>query len=254
MTEAPNVFSTLDKGVTEDTQDVKPVANEGDATRVSGELESLVGEGRKFKTVEELARGKKEADAFIQRLQGELEGLRAELKEREDSKRMVEDLRKELLEKKEPAPIKDMSNTDIKSVVTEQLKELEAQKNAEQNLKIINEKMFGKYGKDAADVVAKKAIALGVNKGFLESVALRSPQAFLTMMGVEEIQEASKPASGATKQGISSSVNVEAAITNVPQQAQKNYYDTMRKENPTLYWSAKVQNQLAKAIAEGKYF
>src|SRR4029450_8159059 len=45
-------------------------------------LEELVGEGKKFKTPEDLARGKAESDSFIERLQKELHGLRNELKSR----------------------------------------------------------------------------------------------------------------------------------------------------------------------------
>ena len=257
MTEAPDVFSAQDNGVTEDNKDVNPANPQGDTTKVSGELDSLVGEGKKFKTVEELARGKKEADAFINRLQEELQGLRSELSEKEEARKMVEELRKELLEHKEPAPTKDASSTqvDIKSAVAEQLKELEAKKTAEDNLKFINEKMAEKYGKDAKEIVTKKAALMGVSKDFLQSVALQSPKAFLSMMGIEESSEPSpKQQAGAQKTSVSSSVNIEAVLTNIPNKAQKSYFDGMRKENPTLYWSPKIQNQIAKAIAEGVYF
>jgi hypothetical protein len=42
-------------------------------------LEALVGEGKKFKTAEDLARGKLEADNFVKQLQTELATLREDL-------------------------------------------------------------------------------------------------------------------------------------------------------------------------------
>jgi len=50
----------------------------GDQTSKTS-LEELVGEGKKFKTVEDLAKGKLEADSFIAQLEGELKGVKGDL-------------------------------------------------------------------------------------------------------------------------------------------------------------------------------
>ena len=69
----------------------------------TSELADLVGEGKKFATVEDLAKGKQESDRFIEQLQGELSGLREDLGKRMTSEQVLEEINRQKVAEKEAA-------------------------------------------------------------------------------------------------------------------------------------------------------
>lgn len=204
-------------------------------------VESLVGEGKKFADFESLARGKIEADNYI-------EELKAKLTQAESSK-ATEDRLQELIERldKQGAsgttpPADDVVTTnagttppsedDLKKLVNETLTEQKLRETAESNVRRANEVLSTKYGDKANEVLREKAKGLNVSVDFLKSTAAQSPDAFFRLIG-ETVQ--------------STGFEQTSVRTTEPTQSQSrdwNYYKELRKKDPNLYYSAKTQNQI----------
>lgn len=168
-----------------DTTTVDPVA-------------SLVGEGKKFKTVEDLAKSKLEADNFINTLTGETADLKTRLAQAEAelaSRKTVEEQLKAITTNKvvpsvvpvTPVPPQGQVITDedltnrVKAITERQTQAQTTQANVAQ----VTDRLLTLYGNEdkAKEAVSAKAKELGVSVKFLESAAGQSPAAFFSLIG-----------------------------------------------------------------------
>lgn len=176
-------------------------------------VELLVGEGKKFRTIEDLAKSKIEADQFIDTLKAELLQMRTDLSTRES----VEDQIKRLSKPAQAPLVPDQARVEVKApVLTEEAlnqrirETLEAttqEATAKGNLNAVTDALISMYGSEAkaAEQVAKIAQELGVTKKFLMESAATSPKLFFRTIGVQE----PKTSSAAPR----SDVNTEALRT-----------------------------------------
>lgn len=165
-------------------------------------LEDLVGEGRKFKTVEDLARGKAESDAFINSLLRE----KAEVLEELNKRLTVEDLLDKLEKRNGQGDVTNTNglfntsgqnqtegsqNPDGNQLDLEKIKEAikadmiaeQKRQQAQQNLAQVQEKLLEMYGTEAQSVLNTKAQELGVSLDRLKEIASESPKMFLATLG-----------------------------------------------------------------------
>lgn len=206
-------------------------------------LNDLVGEDKKFATVEDLAKGKAEADQFIEQLKGEISGLREDLDKRLTSEQVLEEIQRQKAEasRNEGNTNSQNSAEDISEIVKQVINGEKAAETAEANLATANNKMVEIYGVDKAkEVVAAKAAELGVGIDFLQDVAAKSPAAFFNTIGLEG-KPASVPAANAE-----GSVNTEGLAQNGTgtKEGSWEHFEQLRKENPREYWSASTQKKL----------
>jgi hypothetical protein len=224
-------------------------------------LEELVGEGKKFKTPQELARGKAEADAFVERLKQEQQALREEnarLQQEASSKNRLSDLLDRL--EKEPGTTTTTSQTTTsgepdgsKQVITpEKIAEIIDQRVSQRekllieanNLQYVKNTLTETFGPNYSETLKSKAQELSVGTEFLDSLARAQPKAFLELVGVKAgAQQATRtsPTGGAP----ASSTNTQAFTkTNVSTDRTMSYYDKIKTASPKEYWSPKVQNQM----------
>lgn len=213
-------------------------------------LDRLVGEGKKFKTVEDLARGKYEADAYVERLTEEQKELRAELEKRVGLEEKLDSLLKaqEGRDRKpnDPPAGKQVDDLDIDKLIDGKLSE---RAKAEQERTMFQESQkavvdhFGGDAEQARQFVAKRAQELGVTPEYLGSRAKESKQAFLALVGIQ-----ARPDNRQTDIPRGTQTDVPASHQG-PKPGTKQYYDQMRRENPRLYYSAKIQQEQFKAAA-----
>lgn len=210
-------------------------------------LEELVGEGKKFKSVEDLARGKAEADAHIARVQAEAEGLRTELRNRARLGDLVDQLAN--LPKNPPAdppahpPTPDAGDSldpaKVQQMLNDLLTQREQQSVTDRNLNTVKTELVKAFGPGYADILASKANSLGLTKEALNDLAAKSPQAFFTLVGVNP--GASPAPSGFTPPASS---HRTSGLPEGNVERNKAYYDKIKLTNPVLYWDSKTQNQL----------
>ena len=225
-------------------------ANSPASTQTTGSVEELVGEGKKFATVEDLAKGKAEADIFIEQLKKEQAELRSDLDQRLSAQDLLEEIRKEreaqLSASNSPAQentTPSLGTDDIANLVKNTVKQLGVQETAEQNILAVDIKMKELFGDKAQEVMIQKAKENEVSVDFLKDAAAKSPKAFFNVLGLAN----QKPATPSMTQG-----TVDMSGTEPRSNAGNSWqdYEIMRRENPKLYWKPETQIRLLKSKQE----
>jgi len=203
-------------------------------------LATLVGEGRKYKTVDDLAKSRIEADSFIDKIKGENQTLRDLLKEltKQEDEQAIEARLVAKRAKEEPVNQSSTPNkangqpgaTFDKSAVYEAVREYSKDERETTNQNRTNQILAEMFGDKAVVEVAARAKQKGVTGDVLKSVARTSPDAFFAMLGIEVTQE-----SAGTKQGSfagKGSHNADANAGNGAKSDVRNqsYYDKLKTE------------------------
>lgn len=214
-------------------------------------LEALVGDGKKFKTVEDLARAKWESDNYIKTLEKGRDQLREDyLKALEAAQTgpQVKEMLDQLLSgnannSNANTPANDVNAPQldpkqIESIVSSKLQEVEAQRRAEQNYTAVEAKLKEAFGPQYREVFQQKVRELGLSMDWARQIALTSPEVLYRAL---EINQANKPDQfQAPSPSNRRSDNFSPNVT----RRDWDYYENMRKTNPTLYWNPKTQVQL----------
>lgn len=216
-------------------------------------IEELVGDGKKFKTVEDLAKGKIHSDQHINKLQEELASLREDLAKKQTAEEIFEKFKEmqqqgsatdtthtseAISEVKEQQP---STQLDIEDLVRKQLA-IEAQtKSVETNKQIASQKLVETFGNEGAAIKLKEtANRLNLTIERLQEIAGESPQALLSMVGANQ-----QPQQAPT--GIpSNTVNQTALMNNNSGEKNMAYFNKMRKEDPQKFNSPEIQMELFK--------
>lgn len=219
-------------------------------------LESLVGEGKKFDSVESLAKGKLEADRYIEELKQKLEGL-------EDTNSKLDNLLEKVGKSGEstsqnstPAanrensgePVSTSTNaldTDsVEALVEQKIRERVAEDTKQTNLNTVRQNLEQKYGGNAPTIVQEKARELGMDMAELDALAANNPKAFLTLVdgGSTNTNENSL---------FKSSVNSDA-FANKSKTIEKgwSHFEKIMKESKSKFYSPAVQAEINKIADE----
>lgn len=209
-------------------------------------VSQLVGEGKKFKDLESLAKGKLEADRHIGEITKTLDELRAELARQDYAKTLLEELNK-APETRQDTPNPDLSSSsipenttqnasDIEALVEKVITEKEKNRTVSQNIAIVGQEMEKKFGDKATQVLKTKSQELGISLDKLKEIAAESPTAFFQLIGVS----ATRPTAATAPQSSIRSENFNPDS----QDRTFEYYQKIRKENRSLYYSPKIQNMM----------
>lgn len=212
--------------------------------------------GDKWRDPEVVAKGKLEADQHIENLTRQIAEMREDLSKKLNAdefiakldQRQAVDTSSTKGQSTAPEATDDgntsQSEVDVESLVEKALATREAKNRAEANIQAVDTALTERYGTEAGAVLQAKSKELGFSLEELKDIASRSPNAFLKLVGDAEVQQ--KPNSAP-----SSSVNSQA----VAQQNGKkdwSYFQNLRRTNPSAYYSARVQNEMASLQAAGK--
>lgn len=229
-------------------------------TQTSEELvATLVGEGKKYKTVSELAKAYMEADEFIDTLKSENQQFREKLA----SSKTVEDVIQRLEAGRTAAPVdkpedkgtsKEALSADaIAKIVRETVTGLKSQEVKQANLLKADAELRKIYGDKTQEVFNQRADT-PEKKAALKLLAEADPSQFLLLF-----KEGKAPASGAAD-GSSTRNSAAVGDTNashrVNDPACKEYWTELRRKEPKKYYSQAEQlrmNRLATADP-GKFF
>lgn len=225
------------------------------AEDLANPLETLVGEGKKYSSIEELAKGQINAEVFIDNLKRENGELRTDLQQRLSIEDMLS--RQQRTEPPKQAPVQASDGTpppqapapkieDLVSVIREINQEERQSDLKAANINAVSERLTELFGSpaDANKAVRARAQELGVSVDFFQSVAAQSPKAFFAQFG--DLQPHSTPSPNV------SSVNTLAfsAKKSEDQPDKYAFYEKLRREDPRRYFSPTVQNQIMKHATE----
>lgn len=209
----------------------------------------LVGEGKKFKDLAGLARGKLEADNYIKELTSKLDGLKKELDGRTSLDQFLTEM-KDLrappqngqVQPSTPAPVQTdpLDDSTLEQRLLEILERRSAQEKQESNRDFVGRVLAEQFGDQASYKINQKAKDLGMSVKDLENLALKSPQAFFNLVGVQERQApVNVPVA---RQSINSTSQVQT--TGVKNKA---YFENLKRTNRKAYDNPKTVSEMVAA-------
>lgn len=222
--------------------------------------EDLVGEGKKFKSVDDLARGKAEADAYIERLKTEKAEADRKASEASNAAAELAALREEIAAMKQARPSGEQpvqpsqpEVKDLDALIEQSITRAEQRRTQKQNIdeanRVVTEHFSGD-SKKAGEEVAKRAREMGLTIDDLKGLAARSPTAFKALI----VGEApAQPPVNANL--LRSTVAPSAAPLNVsgPKPGTKEFYNEMLRKEPQRYMTREVQERILKDTLAGTY-
>lgn len=249
------------------TQDLLNV-NQDDTVQIDENKDyykELTGEGGKFydpdpeKAKQKIGRGKYESDQFIKTLTRQQDELRADyikLKEESVARDKLEELIGQLearqqnvshestLKVNEPITSPLLDPKQIESLIDSRITEKDLAKKQSDNFKIVEDRLKERYGKNYQSVLKEQTESLGLSGEDVNALARKSPVAFFTTFGLDQQQ------SNNSFQTPPKSSQRNDSFSPKAQKRLWSYYQTLKKEKPTVYWDPKTTVQMHKDAEE----
>ena len=242
MADQPNVFNT------------DPNANKDIPKDLIAEL---VGEGKKYRTVEDLARSRLEADIHIKKVEIENAEMREKLAQAKGVEHVLEAVKANAASAKDTPDPKDtqatgtsLSAEQVAKIVAEQVTGIRTKEVRESNLAKANAKMVELFGDKARDVFLKEASTPELQRVY-KDLAETNPDKFVSLFQPKT----------SVQQNVDTGGKNTTALPNLKepgavQPGTQAYYAKLRKENPKAYYSPAIQLRMhSDAMADpDKYF
>lgn len=232
------------------SNDPTPIVQEG-----TDFVSQLIGEGKKYKDAQALAKAVLDKDAFIEQLKSENFQMRSSLRGEQKIDEFLDKLNKS------PSPSTVVASTPVtnQSENTDQTNQTKAlsqeeiikileqrdnAKQAEMNLRLAVDQVKKVYGANYTQVMKTKAEELNMSPESLTNLAKNQPAAFLKLVEADKLPQ--------TQGNLpKSSVNTSAMNnSNSGQKTQKYYRDLRKQVGDAVYFSPKIQNELMKSALE----
>lgn len=223
--------------------------------------DKLVGDGKKFKTDEDLARGKIEADEFIERLQRENQEMRQDLQTRATLEQLIE--KQGQLKKNDasieqpiiPAPERLETSPNKPAVTAEQIAAIvkktmtdeQRQNTATQNINYCVDELKKLWGPSYVQKLVSVGEELGLDQAYMDNLAKTSPKALLALVG--EKKQASEESTRLPQS------TQRTTIQNTYQKTGEKdwqYYTDLRRTKPGEYYSPRIQNEIERRVMKGE--
>lgn len=159
------------------------------------EVQEFVGEGKKYKSLQDALKSIPHAQTHIQRLEQELTEAKTAAAKAVAMEELLEEINKS---KVQPAPqstpaSSGVQDVDLDSVVEQALARKEAQKVAQANAQKVINAFQVKFGEQSEAQFIKLAEENGLPISYLNTLAQTSPQAVLKLAGIVQEQPKSVP-------------------------------------------------------------
>lgn len=208
-------------------------------------VEQLVGEGKKFKDAEAMAKGKVESDTYIETLTKKLDDISAELEKRMTAEEIADQIRSKMqppASTQTPNPgdgenadgtnqntnqnQQNFSTDDIERLLEQKIEEKSKVSKATANLDEANKVLREKIGVTANQYLSDKASEMGVSLEYLKEQAAVSPKAFFNMIGLNQ--------PSASNTGFNPPSSSVSTIPSGGTERNEAYYTKLYKESPNL--------------------
>ena len=208
--------------------------------------------GENWSNPEVLAKGKLEADTYIQQLETQLTQMREDLGKQDYAAKLLDQLQNKAADPTTAKPVMPNNNNDIggtsegntnpslseedlKSLVEQTLTAREKDSVVKQNLSFVDAELEKSFGTNAKATVQNKAKELGISIERMQEIAAESPNAFFSLIG--EPKKSFNPM-------VQGSVRTEGVNMQTSAERNWSYYQNLRKSDRHTYYSPKVQQQL----------
>lgn len=228
-------------------------------------LEDFLGEDKKYKSPEDVAKAIVEKDNFIKRLETENAQMREELKKSttleefmtkmEERRGVQEASNLENQGEREDLENSSVSGIDVEKLVEERFNKMSSEQKKAANLSRVLEKAKEVWGADANLEINKKAKELGVSVKDLQAQAETNPNVFFRLVGLDA--SVTQKEHLVSNSGMNSSVDTSKMNINHGSGPIKNkaYYDRIRVEDRNKWFSSEIQNEMhQQALKLGEKF
>lgn len=183
---------------------------------VPTEATDWIGDGKKYRSVEDALKAVPHAQSHIKTLEQELAQAREELAKRKAAEDLLNEI-KQATAPQQATPSSVEANPEVLSQIVEQVLEKKtAQQTAQQNAKTVIEKLTAVYGEKAKDQYYAMAAANGMSIQTLDALSMQSPSAVLKLAGIDSKQPTtSKLQSDVNTAGLNGS-NLQVPSSRVP--------------------------------------
>lgn len=227
-------------------------------------LNELVGEGKKFKTVEDLAKGKALADGYVDHLKSRLDEMRGDytrLREEQAARAKLEDLLDQINTGRTQQKTETHQEPDVKqqqmpfdpkemeSLVQSKILEHESSKKQQDNYNLVRNKLQERLGDNYQAVLKEQTENLGLTEAFVNDLARNHPQVLFKTLGLDTIPN---------REGFMSPPRSNTRSDSFKPNVQKrswSYYQKMKRDDPKKYRDSQTHVQMWKDHIElGKEF
>lgn len=153
------------------------------------EVVEFVGDGKKYRSVEDALKAVPHAQKHIQTLEQELAQLREEVTKRKTAAELLDEFKSGLPQTTEATPQVEFDPDKITQIVTQAIEQRDVQKTAQINVKEVTTAFTSKFGDKAEEMYNKVANDSGLSVEMLNRLAKTSPQAVLRLAGIDSKQE-----------------------------------------------------------------
>lgn len=212
----------------------------------------LVGDDKKFKTPQDLAKAKAQSDAFIQQLINEKRELEAQVQTRSNEQAFLDQLKSVVQPPSTPvvptpAPQGDLQRqtvdqNSLEELVQKAIETRTAQAERERNLQTVSKTLQDQFGPAYAQHINSLAQEIGVPKDWLNDLAARSPQAFYKMLGIGSKAPATPALPNPTVN--TTALNSRGTVKNWE------YYKQIMKTDPAKFNSKAIQDEMFASARE----
>lgn len=213
--------------MSEDNNQIDPSTNEGQNQdnqepqfQIPTEAAELVGDGKKYSSVEDALKSVPHAQKHIQTLESELATLKEELMKRRTTEELLDEI-KSGVQPKENLQGVEFDQDKLMQLVDQTLEVKERQRLAKTNASQVAAKFTEKFGTEAETVYKSVARENGLSEQQLNSLAASSPNVVLKLAGLAEAKTApvSKSSSSINTQTLNQKVDPSALSARVKQGA-----------------------------------
>lgn len=216
-------------------------------------LDELVGEGKKFKTVQDLSRAKVESDLFIKTLEKRQDELRTEylrVLEENKARARLEDLVDQLSKQKQPSsneytpPVNDeipvLDPKKIEEIIDSRMQARDAERQYQDNASLVKDKLTERFGPNYQATVKEQITELGITVEEFNEMARRQPKVLLKTLGADQ------PVQKDPFQAPPKSQRISDHFAPNVQKRTWSYYQNLKKSDPVTYFDPKTTNQMHK--------
>lgn len=219
-------------------------------------LEQLVGADKKFKSVDDLAKGKADSDNYIKILEARMDALREDYTKARNENVAGAKLQ-ELIDKNE-ALVKQLTSRDtnpnpnevnntppvdldkIKSLVSDAVKQEKQTDMQAQNYREVESKLLERYGQNYKTNLKEQAKTLGLSDDEINTMARNNPKLFYKTFDVEAKAGERFQAPPRTSQ------RSDTFAPRGPDKKTMSYYNDLRKKDPMAWHDPKIAVEMDK--------
>jgi len=225
----------------------------------------LVGENKKFKDNQSLAKSKFESDQYVKILEKRMDDLREDyltVRKENTTRARLEDLVDQIAKNRtssDNTPANDdnknqpptVDPTQIKSLISEEYRTIRQQEREVDNWNMVKDKLQQRYGKNYGEAVKQQIEDLGLTEQDLNAMARRQPKVLIKTLGLDREQPRQDTFQSFPR---SEQRRDTFAPTGAPVRSWS-YYQNLKKTDPNIYYDRKTAIQMQQdAIELGEKF